>query len=192
MRRALSCFITSVTWPYTSRVKAAVAWPRFESGRLPCRKTSKGALRYFYGENLMLNFENPEKSIFPGVGAGGQRGGRRKKIESPRSGFSWERRRSSASELSRLRRSEGYGADADEGSRPPTSSGGIYRGIACYNLFDPRPGYSPTKYKAPRQRLLPGSCIWEAENSNHVRIMPALQPFGRLLRRRPPSSDSRP
>lgn len=31
MRRALSCFIWSVTCPYTSRVKAAVAWPR-----LPC------------------------------------------------------------------------------------------------------------------------------------------------------------
>ena len=29
IRDALSCFIWSVTWPYTSRVKAAVAWPRF-------------------------------------------------------------------------------------------------------------------------------------------------------------------
>lgn len=29
MRLALSRFICSVTWPYTSRVKAAVWWPRF-------------------------------------------------------------------------------------------------------------------------------------------------------------------
>mgnify|MGYP000824384448 CR=1 FL=1 len=29
MRPAMSCFIWSVTWPYTSSVKAAVAWPKF-------------------------------------------------------------------------------------------------------------------------------------------------------------------
>ena len=29
IRSALACFICSVTWPYTSRVKAAVWWPKF-------------------------------------------------------------------------------------------------------------------------------------------------------------------
>ncbi len=29
IRSALACFISSVTWPYTSSVKEAVAWPRF-------------------------------------------------------------------------------------------------------------------------------------------------------------------